>query len=136
MARPVGRDDGILTPDQVAARLDTALTRAWRIAWDVRQTDGLYEQVRGSRFVTNAAPGLMAELLHWGFKPHSPRSVDGTPAEQPPGVDADERIAAALAVCARHEHGALRWADPLPVPAWVREVREALTGQPDALAEP
>ncbi|HET6916265.1 MAG TPA: hypothetical protein VFH56_09280, partial [Acidimicrobiales bacterium] len=34
------------------------------------------------------------------------------------------------AVCARHEHGALRWAEPLPVPPWIAEVRAALAAAP------
>lgn len=38
------------------------------------------------------------------------------------------RIDAALDICDRHERGALRWEDPLPVPEWVREMQAALLG--------
>jgi hypothetical protein len=34
-----------------------------------------------------------------------------------------------LSVAAKAEHGALRWADPLPVPEWVAQIREAVSGK-------
>lgn|ERR1017187_9298790 len=41
------------------------------------------------------------------------------------------RMAAALEavmdLAAKHEHGALRWQDPLPVPEWIPLVREAIS---------
>ena len=37
-------------------------------------------------------------------------------------------VEAVLAVAAKHEHGATRWADPLPVPTWIPELREAVSG--------
>jgi hypothetical protein len=40
-------------------------------------------------------------------------------------LDVAERV---LAIADRAEHGALRWADPLPVPGWVAEIREAVSG--------
>lgn len=42
-------------------------------------------------------------------------------------IDANRRIEAALALADKHEHGALRWADPLPVPEWIPLIRAALT---------
>lgn len=48
--------------------------------------------------------------------------------------DVDDLLAvidAVEAVCARHEEGATRWQDPLPVPEWIAEVRAALeNGEP------
>ncbi|HEY9410301.1 MAG TPA: hypothetical protein VIP77_12030 [Jiangellaceae bacterium] len=38
------------------------------------------------------------------------------------------RIDAVEAICARHEEGATRWEDPLPMPEWIAEVRGALEG--------
>jgi hypothetical protein len=35
---------------------------------------------------------------------------------------------AVMALAAKHEHGALRWQDPLPVPGWIPEVRAAMLG--------
>ena len=43
--------------------------------------------------------------------------------------DVDDLLAAidaVEAVCAKHEHGATRWADPLPVPEWIKEIRTAI----------
>ena len=39
---------------------------------------------------------------------------------------AEGKIAAGLALADKWEHGALRWADPLPVPPEVGLIREAL----------
>jgi hypothetical protein len=36
-------------------------------------------------------------------------------------------------LCAKHEHGATRWQDPLPVPEWIPLVRGVLAAHP---AEP
>jgi hypothetical protein len=35
----------------------------------------------------------------------------------------------ALEVAARHEHNCLRWQDPLPVPSWIPELRQAIAGE-------
>lgn len=43
-------------------------------------------------------------------------------------------VATALAVAARAERGALRWADPLPVPRWVGEIRSAVAAVLDGRA--
>jgi hypothetical protein len=43
-----------------------------------------------------------------------------------------KREQAVRALCEKAEHGALRWADPLPVPEWVGKVRAALDGQDPA----
>jgi hypothetical protein len=32
-----------------------------------------------------------------------------------------------LALAAKHEHGATRWEDPLPVPTWIPELREVIS---------
>jgi hypothetical protein len=34
-----------------------------------------------------------------------------------------------LEVAAKHEHDALRWQDPLPVPPWIPELREAISAE-------
>lgn len=61
--------DKILTCDDVAKSVERAIVRCMRVLMDVRQTEGyLYEDVRGSRFVTNAGDLLAAELAAWGFK--------------------------------------------------------------------
>jgi hypothetical protein len=36
-------------------------------------------------------------------------------------------LEAVLALAAKHEHGALRWLDPLPVPEWIQQVRDTIT---------
>jgi hypothetical protein len=38
------------------------------------------------------------------------------------------RIDAVLTICDRHERGAMRWADPLPVPSWVPQIQRLLLG--------
>lgn len=38
----------------------------------------------------------------------------------------DAKLAAVAKLCDEHEHGALRWADPLPVPEWIPLVRAAI----------
>lgn len=50
---------------------------------------------------------------------------------------AEQKIAAALALCDKHEKGATRWADPLPVPEWIPLIRAALStpAQPQAEGE-
>jgi hypothetical protein len=55
----------VLTPDDVAKRLDRALMRAWTILLDVRQEPGLYDAVRRSRHFTNAHEELAKELAIW-----------------------------------------------------------------------
>jgi hypothetical protein len=35
----------------------------------------------------------------------------------------------AMAVAAKHEHEALRWQDPLPVPSWIPELREVVAAE-------
>ena len=43
--------------------------------------------------------------------------------------EAEARIEKALAVCNAGEWQATRWEQPFPVPAWVTDVRAALTGE-------
>ena len=38
-----------------------------------------------------------------------------------------DALEAVLAIAAKHEHGATRWEDPLPVPSWIPELREAIS---------
>ena len=40
---------------------------------------------------------------------------------------AESAVEAVQALCSEHERGALRWADPLPVPPWISLVREAIS---------
>jgi hypothetical protein len=49
----------------------------------------------------------------------------GSALYQPPLLAALEAV---LALAAKHEHGALRWQDPLPVPEWIPQVRGAIAG--------
>lgn len=63
----------VLSPDEVAKRLDRALVRAWTILLDVRQIPGLVDAVKGSRFLTNAGNCLAWELQQWGFQPEEPK---------------------------------------------------------------
>jgi hypothetical protein len=59
----------------------------------------------------------------------NPRSVQHDRApESGRTTELQRRIDAALDICDRHERGALRWENPLPVPEWVREVQAALLG--------
>lgn len=41
-------------------------------------------------------------------------------------IAAIERV---LRLAAGHEHGALRWADPLPVPPWIPQLRVAIAAE-------
>jgi hypothetical protein len=41
-------------------------------------------------------------------------------------------IDAVETVCAKHENGATRWENPLPVPEWISEIRAALDGKQTA----
>lgn len=34
-----------------------------------------------------------------------------------------------MEIAAKHEHDALRWQDPLPVPSWIPELREAIAAE-------
>lgn len=63
-------NDRVLTTDEVAKRVERAVVRCVKVLMDIRQVEGyLYEDVRASRFVTNAGDILAAELAVWGFKP-------------------------------------------------------------------
>lgn len=59
--------DEPLTEHDVAARLDAALMRVWRIAHDARVNQGpeFYEAVRNSRYLTNAITEVERELAYW-----------------------------------------------------------------------
>ncbi len=70
-----------LTEHDVAERLDRAAVRTLRILMDARQIDGLAEQVRGSRYLTNSLAALAAELQEWGVKPQALRD-ERPPAEE------------------------------------------------------
>lgn len=62
--------DEPLTEHDVAERLDRAALRLVRIMMDVRQTPGLFEAVKGSRYLTcGLLEGLAAELQAWGVEP-------------------------------------------------------------------
>lgn len=65
--------DDPLTEHDVAERLDHAAVRTLRILMDVRQTEGLYEAVRGSRYLTNSLNALAAELVTWEIEPEDLR---------------------------------------------------------------
>jgi hypothetical protein len=58
-----------LTEHDVAERLDKAAFRVLRILMDVRQTPGLLEGVKHSRYTTNVLNLLAAELQEWGVEP-------------------------------------------------------------------
>lgn len=58
-----------LTEHDVADRLDKTALRLLRILMDVRQTPGLQEAVKHSRYLTNIPDALAAELAAWGFQP-------------------------------------------------------------------
>lgn len=74
-------DSPVLTPEDVARRTSRAVGRCLRILMDVRQTDGLYEQVRDSPLLRDGLPeALAAELALWGFEP-----VPLRPAREPGG---------------------------------------------------
>lgn len=55
-----------LTADDVAERLDRAAMRALQILMEVRQTEGLFEAVKGSRYHTSIVGMLGKEITeHW-----------------------------------------------------------------------
>lgn len=59
-----------------------------------------------------------------------PIGHDGVRALMESAADVPRLLAvveAVLALAAKHEHGATRWEDPLPVPAWIPELREAIS---------
>lgn len=60
----------ILTSEDVAKSLDRAALRVLRILMDVRQQEGLFEPVKGSRFLRPGTLELLAgELATWGVSP-------------------------------------------------------------------
>lgn len=77
---------------------------------------------RSAEYEQGYSDGLAFEHSRWG--------VDATNYQRLTErlVRAEARIIAALDICDRHERGALRWADPLPVPEWVGEMQRALLG--------
>lgn len=61
--------DEPLTEHDIAARLDRAVERVWRIMLDARQI-GLAQQIMHSRFLTYPTLGILrAELDAWGVEP-------------------------------------------------------------------
>lgn len=60
--------DEPLTEHDVAERLDRAAIRVLSIMMDVRQTEGLYESVKASRYLTNSLDLLAEELRLWGYQ--------------------------------------------------------------------
>lgn len=61
-----------LTPDDVAERLDRAAMRVLHILMDIRQTDGLQEQVEQSRYLRGSLEALRAEMDRWAIEPIDP----------------------------------------------------------------
>lgn len=55
-----------LTEHDVAARLDKAALRVLQILMEIRQLD-MMDQVKASRYTTNAMDLLANELATWGF---------------------------------------------------------------------
>jgi hypothetical protein len=64
---------------------------------------------------------------------HGPPKAPWVPVEKRLAA-AEERLVAVLSLCDAAERGALRWEQPLPVPEWVHQVREAATGEPQQQA--
>lgn len=58
--------DDPLTPDDVAERLVKAAMRTLRVLLDVRQTDGLFDDVKRSRYLRGSLNLLADELREWG----------------------------------------------------------------------
>ena len=61
---------------------------------------------------------------------HRPTAHDLRRKAEVRAEQAEVRLAAARALADRAEHGATRWADPLPVPEWVGALRAVLDGPP------
>lgn len=80
------RTDKVLTPDDVAVRLDRAVVRAARVLQEIRQTPGLYEAVRANAFrhTLGAAEELMVELDKWWTDPSSVKWVREQHADEKP----------------------------------------------------
>lgn len=68
-----------LTEHDVAARLDKAALRTYRILVEVREM-GLKDQVKSSRYLTNIINALAAELQAWEIEPRElpPARREGT----------------------------------------------------------
>lgn len=99
------------TPDQLTAYLD-----------GVRGDIGALEALV-TRLTTFAVPVAEFNAAQDRLAGHTPRLLAA--------------VEAVLALAAKHEHGATRWEDPLPVPSWIPELREAISaallrGEPDA----
>lgn len=61
--------DEPLTEHDIAARLDRAVERVWRIMWGARRI-GLAQQITHSRYLTHPTLGILrAELDAWGVEP-------------------------------------------------------------------
>ncbi len=59
-------EERVYTSDEIAARLNRAAFRALRILMEVRQTQGLYEEVQASRFLRpGTLDSLATELKEW-----------------------------------------------------------------------
>lgn len=69
----------VLTPDDVAKKLENAALRVWRIMMDARQNEDLYPALQNSQYThSGALSGLMAELLAWEIKPMKRGYEDAT----------------------------------------------------------
>jgi hypothetical protein len=63
-------DDRVLTTDEIAARLNRAAFRTLRALMDLRQMDGMRNEVVRSRFLhPGTLENLSAELSAWGIEP-------------------------------------------------------------------
>ena len=60
--------DQPLTEHDIAERLDKAALRTYRILAETREM-GLADAVKHSRYFTNIASALAAELAAWGIEP-------------------------------------------------------------------
>lgn len=84
-----------LNEHDVAERLDKAALRALRILMEVRQTEGLFEAVRESRYHTNVVEMLGKEIAeHWSYAalvihPSQPRPAVPTMKPLPQTADSD-----------------------------------------------
>lgn len=58
-----------LTEHDVADRIDKAGLRLLRILIEIREME-MVEEVKTSRYFTNALPALAAEMQTWGIEPH------------------------------------------------------------------
>lgn len=137
----------LLRDTDLSASSDSPWWRALDSALDVRD---LLAEVRQQRLafesIKRDRDGWRAESLARGAEVRRMRERYEPTPEQMAAVEARLRvlfisgdddpldlamaaIARVEALCDRHESGALRWADPLPVPEWIPLVRAAVRGE-------